>query len=129
MSGTFEVGTAVRLRAVHRVPWADGPEREPHEHEYRIEVIVARAGLDGRGVVIDLDVLQAGLDVVTATLEGQDLDTVIAPEDAGAVTVEVLARWIHGRLREDVRRAGADELAVRVWESPDAYGGYRASSA
>jgi 6-pyruvoyltetrahydropterin/6-carboxytetrahydropterin synthase len=124
MTGAFEVGAAVPLRAFHRLPWADGPEAEPHAHEYRLEVIVERSGLDARGMVIDLDILQAGLDEVRGRLEGQDLDEIIASE-AEAVTVEILARWLHGELQQAVRRAGADGLCVRVWESPDAFGGYR----
>jgi len=125
MSGAFEVGASTPLRAFHRLPWAEGPEGEPHEHEYRIEVIVERSGLDDRGMVIDLDLLQAGLEEVTGRLEGQDLDETIAPADTEAVTVEILARWLHGELREPVRRAGADALSVRVWEAPEAFGGYR----
>ena len=125
MTGAFETGAVVRLRALHRLPWADGPEHEPHAHDYRVEVTVARAELDVRGMVVDLDVLQAALDDVTGRLEGQDLDAIVAPQDAEAVTVEILARWLHGALAGAGRRAGADELSVRVWESPDAYGGYR----
>jgi 6-pyruvoyltetrahydropterin/6-carboxytetrahydropterin synthase len=125
MTGAFEVGLSLALSAVHRLPWAVGPEAEPHAHDYRIEVIVERAGLDGHGMVVDLDVLQAGLEQLTGRLQGQDLDAIIDPPDADAVTVEILARWIHGELSETVRRAGADALAVRVWESPDAFGGYR----
>ncbi len=124
MSGTFEVAAAVPLRAIHRLPWAEGPEAEPHAHDYRIEVIVARSGLDERGMVIDLDVLQAALGEVTARLEGQDLDEVVAPVEVDAVTVEILARWLHRELSGAVRSAGASSLTVRVWESPDAFGGY-----
>ena len=127
MTGGFEVGTSVPLRAFHRLPWAEGPEGEPHAHDYRVEVVVERSALDGRGMVVDLDVLQAGLDQVIARLDGQDLDEKIDPEGAEAVTVEILARWLHRELRETVRGAGADGLSVRVWESPDAFGGYRAT--
>jgi 6-pyruvoyltetrahydropterin/6-carboxytetrahydropterin synthase len=126
MSGTFEVGAAVPLRAIHTVPWADGPETEPHPHDYRIEVVVAGAGLDERGVVIDLDVLQAALNEVTGRLQDQDLNEVIAPEEAEAVTVEILAHWLHRELSGAARSSGASSLTVRVWESPDAFGGYAA---
>jgi 6-pyruvoyl-tetrahydropterin synthase len=125
MSGAFEVGASIPLRAFHRLPWAEGPEGEPHPHQYRIEVVVERSRLDDRGMVIDLDLLQRGLEEVTARLEGEDLDERIAPADAEAVTVEILARWLHGELREPVRRGGGDVLSVRVWEAPDAFGGYR----
>ena len=123
---TFEVGASRSLRALHRLPWGTEAERQPHEHDYRIEVIVERAGLDDRGVVCDLDVLRAGLDEVLGRLEGRDLDE-IRPADADGVTVELLARWLHGALEAVVRRAGGEVLAIRVWEAPDAFGGYGAS--
>lgn len=50
----------------------------------------------------------------------------IRPAEAPAVTVEVLARWLHGALSGAVRDAGGEVLAVRVWESVTAFGGYRA---
>ncbi len=122
---SFEVGASKSLRALHRLPWGSEAERQPHEHNYRIEVIVERDGLDERGVVCDLDVLGAGLDDVVARIAGRDLDE-IKPADADGVTVELLAEWLHGSLADVVQRAGGEMLAVRVWEAPDAFGGYRA---
>lgn len=124
MSQGFEVGASRPLRALHRLPWGSEAEREPHEHDYRIEVVVESAGLDERGVVCDLDVLQAALADVLGRLEGRDLDE-IKPDAADGVTVELLARWLHGELQEAVQRAGGESLAIRVWEAPDAFGGYR----
>ena len=128
MSTGFEVGASAPLRALHRLPWLTGPEGELHEHEYRVEVTVGRAQLDERGMVCDLDVLTGALSEVLGRLEGRDLDE-IKPGEVEAVTVEVLARWLHGELREPVRLAGGETLAVRVWESPDAFGGYGAAVA
>jgi|1186.fasta_scaffold50356_2 6-pyruvoyl-tetrahydropterin synthase len=122
---SFEVGASRPLRALHRLPWGTEAERQPHAHDYRIEVVVGREGLDDRGVVCDLDVLGAGLQEVLGRLEGQDLDQ-IRPPEADGVTVEILARWLHGELAAVVRRAGGQTLAVRVWEAADAFGGYRA---
>ena len=122
---SFEVGASRPLRALHRLPWGTEAERQPHAHDYRIEVVIEREDLDDRGVVCDLDVLGAGLDEVLGRLEGRDLDE-IRPPDADGVTVEILARWLHGALVDVVRRAGAETLAIRVWEAPDAFGGYRA---
>ena len=122
----FETGTAVGVRATHVMPGVEGPEGEPHEHDYRIEVVVRRLELDDRGMVIDLDVLEAALREVAGQVDGQDLEG-IRPSGAEAVTVEVFARWAHEQLEPAVRAAGADELVVRVWESADAFGGYRAA--
>jgi len=123
---SFEVGASRSLRALHRLPWGSDAEREPHEHDYRIEVVVERDGVDDRGVVCDLDVLRAGLDDVLGRLEGTDLDA-IRPADVEGVTVELLARWLHGALTDVALRAGGELLAIRVWEAPDAFGGYRAA--
>ncbi|HEX2031271.1 MAG TPA: 6-carboxytetrahydropterin synthase [Actinomycetota bacterium] len=123
MNGGFEVGTAIPLRALHRMP-VEGPEGELHPHDYRVEVVIRRASLDERGMVCDLDVLNPALASVVAEIDGRDLEA-IRPPDAEAVTVEVLARWVHGRMADPVRQAGGEELAVRVWESPTEFGGYR----
>jgi 6-pyruvoyltetrahydropterin/6-carboxytetrahydropterin synthase len=90
-----------------------------------VEVIVARGTLDGRGMVCDLDLVEAALRAAVGELEDKDLDS-IRPPEAEAVTVEILARWFHAKLGEAIRAAGGEELAVRIWESPTAFGGYHA---
>lgn len=124
----YEVGTAVRVRALHVMPGVEGPEGELHAHDYRIEVVVERAALDDRGMVCDLDLLDAALSAVADRVRDQNLE-VIRPPEAEAVTVEIFARWAHGEIAAALRSSGADLLSVRVWESPSAYGGYRASIA
>ncbi|MFN2543817.1 MAG: 6-pyruvoyl tetrahydropterin synthase family protein [Actinomycetota bacterium] len=121
----YEVGTAVSLHALHRMP-VEGPEGELHEHEYRLEVVVARDDLDAQGMVVDLERLDDDLEAVRSELEGNDLEA-IRPTDAEAVTVEVFARWVHERLAPTIRHSGGGELLVRVYESPVAFGGYRAT--
>jgi 6-pyruvoyltetrahydropterin/6-carboxytetrahydropterin synthase len=121
----FEIGASSELRAMHRIPWLPPPEGDLHAHDYRVEVVVGRATLDGRGMVCDLDAVEAALQAAVAAVEGKDLDS-IRPPQAEAVTVEILARWFHERLADAIRAAGGETLAVRVWESPTAFGGYRA---
>jgi 6-pyruvoyltetrahydropterin/6-carboxytetrahydropterin synthase len=122
MTVGYEVGSSVTVRALHQMP-VEGPEGELHPHDYRIDVVVGRAELDERGMVCDLDALRAALQEVAATIDGRDLEE-IRPPEAEAVTVEVLARWAHRTLVPALRRAGGDTLAVRVWESPEDFGGY-----
>jgi 6-pyruvoyltetrahydropterin/6-carboxytetrahydropterin synthase len=121
----FEVGASAALRALHRIPWLPPPEGDLHAHDYRVEIVVQRTALDGRGMVCDLDVVEAALREAVGALEGKDLD-MIRPREAEAVTVEILARWFHSRLADSIRVAGGEALAVRVWESATAFGGYRA---
>ncbi len=119
----YEVGAAIEVRAFHVMPGVAGPEGELHAHDYRLEVVIGRTELDARGMVCDLDVVNAALVEAAAVVRDVDLD-VIRPDDAEAVTVEVFARWLYDALAEPVRVAGGESLAVRVWESPDAFGGY-----
>jgi len=108
------------------MPGLPGPEGQLHDHDYRIEIVVDREQLDGRGMVCDLDVLEARLTELTSRVEGRNLEE-IRPAEAAAVTVEVFARWVHDSLATAVAAAGGETLAVRVWETPVAFGGYRAT--
>ena len=121
----FQVGTAIEFTAQHVMPGVEGPEGELHEHDYRLDVVVEREQLDDRGMVCDLDVLEAALLRVDAIVAGKNLE-LIRPEDAEAVTVEVFARWAHDFLADAIRGTGVETLSVRVWESALAFGGYSA---
>jgi 6-pyruvoyltetrahydropterin/6-carboxytetrahydropterin synthase len=122
---TCEVGLSQSVRAFHIMPGMPGPEGKLHDHDYRIEIVVDREQLDGRGMVCDLDVLEAALTELTSRIDGRNLEE-IRPAEAEAVTVEVLARWVHDTLSPTVAASGGETLAVRVWENPVAFGGYRA---
>ena len=122
----YEVGLSRSVHAFHVMPGLPGPEGQLHDHDYRIEVVVDREQLDDRGMVCDLDVLGAAMTELTGRIDGRNLEE-IRPANAEAVTVEVFARWVHDTLSPTVAVAGADTLAVRVWETPVAFGGYRAA--
>ena len=122
---TYEVGLSRGVRAFHIMPGLPGPEGQLHDHDYRIEVVVDRERLDGRGMVCDLDVLEAAMTELAGRIDGRNLEE-IRPASAEAVTVEVFARWVHDTLTSAVATEGAGTLAVRVWETPVAFGGYRA---
>jgi 6-pyruvoyl-tetrahydropterin synthase len=122
----YETGTALGVRAFHVMPGMPPPEGERHSHDYRLDVVVRRDDLDDRGMVVDLDVLDRALRNAAARVDGADLE-VIRPADAEAVTVEVFARWLHDELAAALGALPGATLAVRIWESPDAFGGYTAA--
>src|SRR5215468_2252864 len=122
---TCEVGLSRRVRAFHIMPGQPGPEGQLHDHDYRIEIVVDREQLDDRGMVFDLDLLDAALAGLAGQVEGRNLED-IRPAGAEAVTVEVFARWVHDSLAPAIAAAGGEVLAVRVWETPVAFGGYQA---
>jgi 6-pyruvoyltetrahydropterin/6-carboxytetrahydropterin synthase len=121
---TYEVGLTRTVRAFHIMPGLPGPEGQLHHHDYRIEIVVDREQLDDRAMVCDLDKLETALTKLTGRIEGRNLEE-IRPAAAEAVTVEVFARWVHDTLSPAIASAGGDTLAVRVWETPVAFGGYR----
>jgi 6-pyruvoyltetrahydropterin/6-carboxytetrahydropterin synthase len=121
----YETGTALQVRAFHVMPGLPPPEGERHAHDYRLDVAVRRDDLDERGMVVDLDVLDLALRDAAAHVDGADLER-IRPPDAEAVTVEVFARWLHDQLAGALGRLPGTTLAVRVWESATAFGGYTA---
>jgi 6-pyruvoyltetrahydropterin/6-carboxytetrahydropterin synthase len=122
---TYEVGLTRTVRAFHIMPGLPGPEGQLHDHDYRFEIVVDRERLDERAMVCDLDMLEAAVTEMTGRIEGRNLEE-IRPADAEAVTVEVFARWVHDTLAPTIAASGGETLSVRVWESPVAFGGYRA---
>jgi 6-pyruvoyltetrahydropterin/6-carboxytetrahydropterin synthase len=123
----YETGTATNVRAFHVMPGMPPPEGVPHEHDYRLDVVVRRENLDERGMVVDLDALGDALGEIANAVDGADLDAIVAPATgADAVTVEVFARWVHDRLGGTLGPLDGATVAVRVWESPVAFGGYAA---
>jgi len=119
----FEIGASATFRAFHRMPDHPPPENERHPHDYRVEVVAERERLDERGMVCDLDVVTGSLADVTDAVSDRDLSEICGTE---AVTVEIVAAWVHARLAGPLGRGGAEVVSVRVWESPDAFGGIRA---
>jgi 6-pyruvoyltetrahydropterin/6-carboxytetrahydropterin synthase len=117
----YETGTALQVRAFHVMPGMPPPEGERHSHDYRLDVVARRDDLDERGMVVDLDLLDRALRDTAARVDGVDLETVVP---ADPVTVEVFARWVHQQLAAALGRLPGATLAVRVWESPVAFGGY-----
>jgi 6-pyruvoyltetrahydropterin/6-carboxytetrahydropterin synthase len=124
----YETGTASEVRSFHVMPGMPPPEGERHTHDYRLELVVSRDDLDERGMVVDLDVLDGALTDLTHLLDDADLDAIIAPETGTeAVTVEVFALWLHTRVAAVLGPIKGATLAVRVWESSTAFGGYTES--
>src|SRR6201982_1917311 len=120
---TCEVGLSRSVRAFHIMPGMPGPEGQLHDHDYRIEIVVDREQLDERGMVCDLDVLEAALTELTSRVDGRNLEE-IRPAEAEAVTVEVFARWVHDSLSPVVAAAGGEAPPAPRGAAPVAFGRY-----
>jgi 6-pyruvoyltetrahydropterin/6-carboxytetrahydropterin synthase len=120
---SFEVGIVGTVRASHVMPGRPLPEGELHSHDYRLDVVIERGELDGEGMVVDLDVLRRALEETIAEIDGADLGERLRMDE---VTVERFAGWLHGRIADAVGGMSGAMVRVRVWEAPDAFGGYAA---
>src|ERR1700677_1374423 len=102
---TCEVGLSRSVRAFHIMPGLPGPEGQLHDHDYRIEIVVEREQLDGRGMVCAVDVLEAALTELSRRV-GDRTRQEKRPAEAEPLTVEVFARWVHDTLSPAVAAAG-----------------------
>src|SRR4026209_849190 len=105
----YQVGTAIEFSAQHVMPGVEGPEGTLHSHDYRLEVVLEREMLDARGMVCDLDVLDAVLERIDKSVRDRNLAG-IWPPDAEAVTVEVFAQWAHGEIAAALASTGVDRV-------------------
>jgi 6-pyruvoyltetrahydropterin/6-carboxytetrahydropterin synthase len=122
----YHVGTAAEFVAFHIMPGHDGPEGTRHSHDYRLDVVLDRSVLDSNGMVCDLDELHAAIDTIVETVSGKNLELVVSSESDAAVTVEVFARWSHAQVAAALAASGVDQIHVRIYENPVAFGGYSA---
>jgi 6-pyruvoyltetrahydropterin/6-carboxytetrahydropterin synthase len=120
---SYEIGVNATFPARHHLVGDFGPARDPHSHEYRLDVAVTGPSLQADGTLIDISQLDAALATIVAELTGQDLNVVPELTEANP-TAEVVARYVHDRLAPALRAHGLAELRVRVWESTAAYASY-----
>src|ERR1022692_1432089 len=102
---TCEVGLSRSVHAFHIMPGLPGPEGQLHDHDYRIEIVVAREQLDDRGMGCVLVVLEGALPEHPSRIEGLT-PRETPPAGAKAVIGEVFPRWVHDSLSPAVAAAG-----------------------
>ena len=116
----YEVFVAGRFEAAHRLVGDFGPASRMHGHTYRIEVILRGQHLGDDGILYDIGALSQAVDGLASSLHYRDLNEV--PDLAGVnTTAEAVADYCWEKLAQPLRNNGLDSLAVRIWESPDAY--------
>jgi 6-pyruvoyltetrahydropterin/6-carboxytetrahydropterin synthase len=116
----YEIYVAARFEAAHRLVGDFGPASRMHGHTYRIEVILRGQQLKDDGTLYDIGALSQAVDGLAASLHYRDLNEVPDLADVNT-TAEAVANYCWEKLAPPLRNEGLDSLAVRIWESPDAY--------
>src|SRR4051812_40823298 len=120
-SAVYETGTALQVPAFHVLPGMPPRAGQRHSHDYRLDVVVRRDGLDTRGMVVDLHLPDRALRDAAPRIDGARVD---GARVDGVMTVEVFARWAQARLTAALGRLPGASPAFRVRESPVASGGF-----
>jgi 6-pyruvoyltetrahydropterin/6-carboxytetrahydropterin synthase len=118
----FEVGVARTFNALHQLEDETASAAHEHSHDYRVEVVVRGDGLDENSMLLDLDALGAAVSGCLTELDAADLDAL--PAFAGRnTTVEVVAAYVWGGIRDRLHSAGGALVSLRVtlYESPGAW--------
>ena len=116
----YEIYVAARFEAAHRLVGDFGPAARTHGHTYRIEVIVRGQHLGDDGTLYDIGELGRAVEGLAGSLHYRDLNEVPGLAEVNT-TAEAVASYCWDNLAQSLRGRGLDSLAVRIWESPDAY--------
>jgi 6-pyruvoyltetrahydropterin/6-carboxytetrahydropterin synthase len=97
-----------------------GPQVEPHEHDWRVEILLAGLIDPTTGWIVDLDAVDEALNGLLAPWDGGDLNVEIPEVSSGEIqpSTENLACWIFTRL-SSLLPTGSRLVEVRVFEGPD----------
>jgi 6-pyruvoyltetrahydropterin/6-carboxytetrahydropterin synthase len=116
----YEVCVAARFEAAHRLVGDFGPASRMHGHTYRMEVIVRGQHLAEDGTLYDIGELGRAVKDLAASLDYRDLSEVPGLIHVNT-TAEAVADYCWEKLAPPLRDRGLESLAVRIWESGDAY--------
>ena len=125
----FTVGVSDHIMVAHSLRGETfGPAQRLHGATYEVRIELRAAELDADGVVADIGALRRALRETLSRLDYQNLDEL--PELVGQnTTTEVLCRYVHSRLSEQLAGLRATELQVTLVESPVAWASFSAPMA
>lgn len=121
----YTLGLSRDFKARHFLVGGDwGPENDPHDHAYRVEIRLGSEALDPHGYIVDLDDLNPLLDRVVDRYQDRLLNDL--PEFAGLnPSIEHLSRLFFQRLAEGLEGQDVRLIEVRIWETDKAWASYR----
>ncbi len=134
----FRVTQEIEFCYGHRLLEYDGKCRHLHGHNGRAVIVMEGADLDARGMLVDFSEIKQSLrtwidesldhrmilsenDPVLPLLREMDEPVYVMPENP---TSENIAKLIYGKARS----LGFPVVEVSLWENPNSFATYRASS-
>jgi 6-pyruvoyltetrahydropterin/6-carboxytetrahydropterin synthase len=117
----FEITTTRKFSASHQLRLYDGSLEPLHGHNWRVQVRVAAAKLDGIGVVMDFHELERAVDAVIGPLHNRHLNE-LEPFAKVNPSAENVAALVGTAIRLP---AGVSLVAAEVWETDENSAVYR----
>lgn len=112
----YAVAVSRSLIAQHALTVPDsGPEGEIHSHQYTIEATFRGPELDEYGYLVDIDDVNAAMDVLVEQYRDRTLNDLPSFEEENP-SVERFARIVGDRLLERLNPDSATELRVSIDE-------------
>ncbi len=111
----FEVSVEAGFKATHAVMVA-GVDENPHEHEWKVVVLVNGDSLDDDGLVIDFLALEKSLDGIIEPLRDADLNKADVLEGKNP-SAEFVALYIGKEIEKTLPQAN-NLISVTVTEAP-----------
>lgn len=113
---TYELVMETDFAAAHRLREYSGKCEHLHGHNWKVQVRVRSPKLNSLGMVLDFKELKDYVAKVLADLDHRYLNEDVAEFVSANPTTENLARYIYGRLQEQLP-APLRVREVFVWES------------
>lgn len=120
----YELTVKETFAAAHRLVQYSGKCEHLHGHNWTVEVTVSAEKLNEIGLAIDFKDLKAALGDVLQLLDHRLLNDV-EPFDRMNPSSENIARWIYGKMREQLGSFPVQLSSVCVWENPNSCATYR----
>ena len=113
----YEISTESSFSAAHHLRNYSGPCENVHGHNWLVKAIVRCEQLDEAGLGIDFKILKSKLRDILAKLDHHDLNEVFAELSINPSS-ELIARYIFGRLRDELTGYPCKMHRVEVSETP-----------
>jgi 6-pyruvoyltetrahydropterin/6-carboxytetrahydropterin synthase len=118
----YTLRVVARFEAAHHLTAYRGAPEAAHGHSWRVEAVLATAGLDAEGMAWDFVEVQGALRELAGRLDHRDINGV-PPFDAASPTTERIAVWFFEGMM--ARLPAAPLVEVTLWEGPDCSATYR----
>ncbi len=120
----YEVAVRREFDAGHHLVGGDwGEENHPHNHHYKVEVVLSGQNLDRFGYVTDITILDQAMSEMVSRTAGRSLNDL--PEFEGLnPSIEHFSRiWCHC-LVQNLETGHLRSITVRIWEDETAWARY-----